>query len=218
MPESQANCLKTSSKKCEALLHHDYHVCRDHQFAWDSALGQLSQRFEKLACCQRQSMISASHTNISRCPLLNRPLQLPLVLHAQVTLPCCAKHHARRKSGRRAIASTLHPSFVGLCIDKANLKKLAAICSKLASDLLYAGVRTLNPMSTCTATPGAPRSSATEAETVPVRTSVPWPLLGIPLVHCQGQQPLVHAARTQPEALQGHGVSATAVSVEFWMH
>jgi len=155
---------------------------------------------------------------ISRYSLLNRPLQLPLVLHAQVTLPCCAKHHARRKSGRRAIASTLHPSFVGLCIDKANLKKLTAICSKLTSDLLYAGVRTLNPMSTCTATPGAPRSSATEAETVPVRTSVPWPLLGIPLVHCQGQQPLVHAARTQPEALQGHGVSATAVSVEFWMH
>jgi len=177
MPESQANCLKTSSKKCEALLHHDYHVCRDHQFAWDSALGQLSQRFEKLACCQRQSMISASHTNISRCPLLNRPLQLLLVLHAQVSLPGCAKHRACRKSGRRAIVSTSHPSFVGVRVDKANLQKVDAVCSKLGPDLLYTRIRALHRMSTCTATPGAPRLSAMEAETVPVRTSAARPLL-----------------------------------------
>jgi len=173
----------------------------------------------KFRCRQRQRRISIGHGSISRYPLLNCPLQPPLVLHAQVTLPCFAKHSARWKLGRRAIALTSHPSFVGICIDKANLKKVAAVCSELGPDLLYSGVRALNRMSTCTiTTPRAPNTSAVEAETVPVRTFGARPLLGIYFVHCKGQQPLVYTARAQPEALQGHRVSATAVSVEFWMH
>jgi len=57
-----------------------------------------------------------------------------------------------------------------------------------------------------------------ETEAVPVRTSGARPLLAVPSVYGQGQQPLVDTAWAQPEASQGHGVIATAVSVEFGMH
>jgi len=114
---------------------------------------------------------------MSICALLYCPLQFPLVLHAQNALPCWAKHSACRKPGGRAIACTSQPSYVGLRIDKANLKKVAAVCSKLGPDLLYTGVQALNRMSTCIATSRAPRASAMEAETMLVRTSGAWPLL-----------------------------------------
>jgi len=157
-------------------------------------------------------------SDISSCPLPNRPLQQPPVLHAQVALPCCADHRACRESGGGASASTMHPIFVGVCINKAYLKRVAAVCSTRVPDLLYAGIRALHRVSTRTVIPGAPRSGAMEAETMPVCTSGTWPLLAARLVDCKGQKPLFYTAWAKPETAQGHGVTATTVGVEFWMH